>query len=152
LHVALMVHPGRGQLRGLRFEELARYPMCVAVPHDHPLAGARTVNWKRLAGEDLIAYSRDGYPEYHEALGDIFKQVGAKMRIVEEQDGVSSLIAAVEAGRGVAFVPSCMACMAGPRLKVIPLSPASRPIIVGAVCRKDAIPAPVRKFIAAAAQ
>lgn len=35
LHVALVVQTSRAMLRGLRFEELARYPLCVAVP-PHP--------------------------------------------------------------------------------------------------------------------
>ncbi len=120
LHVALMVKPGKSKLHGLHFDELAQYPMCVAMPPSHPLAKLRAVPWKKLADENLVAYSKAGYPEYHEELGAIFKMVGAKMRIVEEQDGVTSLIAAVEAGRGVAFVPACIACMAGPRLKVHP--------------------------------
>jgi DNA-binding transcriptional LysR family regulator len=150
LHVALTVNPGRGKLRGLHFDEIAQYPMCVAVPPGHPLAKSRAVNWKKLAGENLIAYGRDNYPEYHEALDAIFERVGGKMNIVEEQDGVTSLIAAVEAGRGVAFVPGCIACMAGPRLKIIPLTPAPRPIIVGAIRREGTNSIAVQKFIEAA--
>jgi DNA-binding transcriptional LysR family regulator len=150
LQVALMVKPGRNKLQGLHFDELAQYPLCVALPPSHPLAKSRAVPWKKLAQENLIAYSKNSYPEYHEELAGLFKLVGNKMNIVEEQDGVTSLIAAVEAGRGVAFVPSCIACMAGPRLKVIPLIPASKPIIVGAVRREGTDSTSVRKFIAAA--
>ena len=73
------------------------------------------------------------------------------MNIVEEQDGVTSLIAAVESGRGVAFVPSCVACMAGPRLKVLPLVSPAKLITVGAFRREGAKSAAVQKFIAAAA-
>ena len=152
LHVALMVNPGRSKLRGLHFEELARYPICVAMPPTHPLAASRSVNWKRLARENLIAYSKNSYPEYYEELDALFKLVGNKMKIVEEQDGVTSLIAAVEARRGVAFVPSCLACMAGPRLRVIPLTPASKPIAVGAIRREGTNSTAVQKFIAAASR
>ena len=38
LQVALMVRPPAKMLRGIHFEELARYPMCVAVAPGHPLA------------------------------------------------------------------------------------------------------------------
>lgn len=150
LHVALTVHHGGGKLRGLHFDELARYPICVAMPPNHPLAKSREIAWKKLAGENLIGYSKTGYPEYHDELAGLFKMVGTKMNIVEEQDGVTSLIAAVESGRGIAFVPSCVACMAGPRLKVIPLTPPSKPIIVGAFRREGVNSAAVQKFIAAA--
>jgi hypothetical protein len=50
----------------------------------------------------------------------------------------------------VAFVPSCIACMAGPRLVVLPLTPPSKPIIVGAIRREETNSASVLKFIAAA--
>src|SRR5262249_54537799 len=38
LDVALMARPAPAALRGLEFEEIASYPMCVAVPPGHPLA------------------------------------------------------------------------------------------------------------------
>src|SRR5271154_1566488 len=43
LHVALMVAPTGAQLRGLRFHELARYPICVAVAPGHRFARQRTI-------------------------------------------------------------------------------------------------------------
>jgi DNA-binding transcriptional LysR family regulator len=150
LHLALMVQPGAGNTHGLHFKELARYAVCLAVPPAHPLARARSVPWTRLAKESLIAYSRDEYPEYHEGLDTFSKLVGGKPRIAEEHDSVTSVIAAVEAGRGLALVARCIACMAGPRLKVIPLTPAAPPIVVGAVRREGTTTTAVQKFIAAA--
>ena len=75
---------------------------------------------------------------------------GEKLRIVEEHDSATSLIAAIESGRGAAMVPTCMACLAGERIKLIPLTPAPAPLIVGAVCRAVAPTAAVEKFIAVA--
>jgi len=150
LHVSLMVHPGKNKMQGLRFEELARYPMCLAVALTHPLARSRSVKWTKLADENLIAYSRADYPEYHEELETLAKLIGGKPRISEEHDSVTSIIAAVEAGRGVALVPSCIACLVGPRLKVLPLTPATGPIVVGALRRDGTGSVAVQKFIAAA--
>ncbi len=70
--------------------------------------------------------------------------------IAEEHDSVTSLIAAVEAGHGIALVPSCMACLAGPRLKILPLTPAGDPVVVGAVCRKAGASAVAQRFVDAA--
>ena len=150
LQLALAVQPPRKMLRRLRFVELARYPLCVAVAPGHPLAGSRKVSLAQVVGEPLIVYSRKDYPEYHDSLEMLFKPVGHKPRIAEEHDGVTSLIAAVEADRGVALVPSCLACMAGPRLKLIPLSPAGQPIVVGAIRREGEVSVHVEKFIASA--
>jgi len=75
--------------------------------------------------------------------------VGSKPQIVQEHDGVTSLIAAVESGRGVALVPSCVSCMVGSRLKLLSLVPAGPPIVVGAITKEGAVPVVVEKFIAA---
>jgi DNA-binding transcriptional LysR family regulator len=150
LNIALMVEPSGDQIQGLRFLELARYPMCVAVAPSHPLAHQREARLSQIATEPLIAYSRADYPEYHESLAEIFAEAGGTPAIAEEHDSVTSLIAAVEAGRGIALVPSCMTCMAGPRLKVLPLAPRSRSVVVGAACRKHAPPLAVERFVEAA--
>ena len=152
LDLALRVEPTGNKLRGLRFQELARFPLCVAVAPSHPLARRRRLTRAVIASEPLIAYSRADYPEYHDSLAEIFASTGRGPSIAEEHDSVSSLIAAVEAGRGVALIPSSMSCFAGPRLKILPLTPATAPIVVGAVCRQGTVSTLVQKFIAAAAQ
>jgi len=150
LQVALTVRPPAKLLRGLSFEELARYAMCVAVAPKHPLAKSKSVNLGQIAGEPLIAYSRKDYPEYHAMLEKLFASVGRRPRIADEHDSVTSLIAAVESGRGFALVPGCVACMAGPRLKLLALRPALPPIPVVAIWRKESETEPVKSFITAA--
>jgi DNA-binding transcriptional LysR family regulator len=150
LQLALGVLPSRKMLRGLRFKELASYPICVAVALDHKFARARLVKLEEVAREPLIAYSREDYPEYHATLDSFFNKGKERPRIVEEHESVTSLIAAVEAERGVALVPSCLACMTGPRLKLIPVTPAPPPIVVGALMRNENTPPLVEKLITAA--
>jgi DNA-binding transcriptional LysR family regulator len=150
LHLALTVQPARAQLRGLRFQALARYAMCIAVAPGHVFARSRSITRARAAAEPLIAYSRADYPEYHRSLDAIFAREKRKPAIIEEHDSVTSLIAAVESGRGAALVPGCLACLAGPRLRILPLTPAPAPIVVGAVCRAESISRATRAFIAAA--
>ena len=150
LHVALMVAPAGRQLRGLRFHELARYPICIGVPPGHRFARLRTLTLAKVANEPIIAYSRADYPEYHTGLARMFAPVGRVPTIAEEHDSVTSLIAAVEAGHGIALVPSCMACLAGPRLKILPLIPPGGPVVVGAVCRKKGASAIAQTFVNAA--
>ena len=151
LQVALTVRPPARLLRGLRCAELARYEMCVALAPQHPLAKLKFVSLEQISREPLIAYSRKDYPEYHEQLEKLFAPFGGKPRLAGEHDGITSLIADVEVGRGFALVPSCVACMAGPRLKLLPLRPALPLIPVAAVWRPELETELVKKFIAAAA-
>lgn len=130
LHFAFMVRPARTVSRGLGFEELARDPMRVAVAPGHAFARRRNVTLAEVAREPLITYHRADYPDYHAMLATLFAQV-SKPRIAEEHDSVTSLIAAIEVGSGVAVVTQSLGCLAGPRLKLVPLLPTSEPLVVG---------------------
>lgn len=149
LQVALTVQPPRKMLRGLAFRELARYPFCAALAPKHPLAKSATVSLEQLAREPLIAYSRKDYPEYHDMLAELF--TGPRQpRVAEEHDGITSIIAAVESGRGFALVPKCVESMAGPRMKLVEIQPAPEPISVVAAWKADAATEMVKEFVAAA--
>jgi DNA-binding transcriptional LysR family regulator len=132
LDIAVLVRPTRAMLRGLRFEELARDVICLAVAPKHPLARHRPVTLAQVAREPLVVFSRKDYPDYHELLEAIFAGTKFKLRIAEEHDSATSLMAAVEAGVGVALASQSLACSAGPRLKLIPISPPPPPLIIGA--------------------
>jgi DNA-binding transcriptional LysR family regulator len=148
LHVGLMVELPPQAFRGLSFQELARYPIRVALTPKHPLARAKSLTLAQIASEPLLGYSRKEYPEYHEFLAKIFASIRPKPRIAEEHDGITSIIAAVESGRGVALVPSLLSCMVGQRLRLIPIAETLPEIVIGAVW-KTASPL-VTQFVAAA--
>jgi len=150
LQVALTVRPPAKWMRDFRFEELARYGLRVAVAPKHELAKSKSVSLEQVVGEPLIAYSRKDYPEYHTMLEELFAPTGRKPRLAGEHDSVTSLIAAVESGHGVALVPECLACMVGARLKLIPLNHSLPPLEVGAVWRGETGSGLAGQFIAAA--
>src|SRR5207247_5454714 len=139
-------------LRGLRFEELARDSICLAVGPKHPLAGRRSVSLAEVAREPLITYSRKDYPDAHENLAAMFAAIKSKPRIAEEHDSVSSLIAAVEAGNGLAIAPQSLTCTEAPRLKLIPFSPAPAPYAIGAPWPNDDLPTAAERFLQCARQ
>jgi DNA-binding transcriptional LysR family regulator len=150
IHVAMLIEVSKQVLAGLHFEELRRYAVCLAVHPAHPLARARKVSVEQVAKERLVAYCLADYPEYHAWLADLFSALKRPPQIAEEHEGATILIAAVEAGRGVALVQQGFQCLAGPRLKVRPLSPAPPPLVLGVAWRKGVQSAAADNFIAAA--
>ncbi|MBI1841222.1 MAG: LysR family transcriptional regulator [Verrucomicrobia bacterium] len=152
LHLAFTTRPSASVLRGFRFEELTREPVRLAVAPTHPLARRRVVTLANAAREPLIAFNRKEYPDYHELLANVFAATEGRPRIAEEHDGVSSLISAVEAGGGVALMPESLACVAGARLKLLPLTPAPAPLAIGAVSLKDGLTAAADTFLRCAQQ
>jgi LysR family transcriptional regulator, benzoate and cis,cis-muconate-responsive activator of ben and cat genes len=147
LHIAFVVRPMRAMLRGIRFEELVRDSWCLAVAPRHPLARRRNITIEEAVREPLIAYSRNEYPDYHENLASVFGATKTKPRVAVEHDSVSSLIAGVEAGGGVAVVSESLACIAGPRLKLLPLLPAPSPLIIGAAWPKAGLTGMAERFL-----
>jgi DNA-binding transcriptional LysR family regulator len=147
LEIALLVRPERAMLRGLKFEELARDAIRVAVAPGHPFAKRRMVKLEEVARERLLAYSRAGYPEYHESLVQLFGKGRKAPRISEEHDGINSLAAAVAAGSGVALVSESVACLAGPRMKLIQISPSPKPLVIGAAWKASTVPPVAEQFL-----
>jgi len=150
LNVALMIQTSAKVLAGLTFEALRRYALCVAAHPAHSLARARTVSLEQVANERLIGYTLADYPEYHLLLATLFAPLKRLPQIAEEHDSSTSLIAAVEAGRGVALVLQGFDCFSGPRLKVRPISPAPPPAVIGTAYHKNTISAATENFIVAA--
>src|SRR5207237_8928569 len=97
--------------------------------------------------EPLITNTRKDYPDAHENLAAMFAVIKSKPRIAEEHDSVSSLIAAVEAGNGVAIATQSLTCTAGPRLKLIPFSPAPPPLVIGVAWAKTGLTSAAERFL-----
>ena len=131
VHVSVMVKPGSRPQPGILFEEIVRYALRVAVARQHRFARMTKVPLRLLLREPLAAYARAEYTEYHEMLETIFAALQVKPEIAVECDGATSLLAAVESGRGVAIVPEVFRSLAGSRVKLRPIEPTPPPMIVG---------------------
>jgi DNA-binding transcriptional LysR family regulator len=150
LALALMVRPNKKLLQGLRFEEVARDSMCLAVPPNHPYATLPSVTISQASGEPLVVFNSEEYPDYGDTLVAVFGPNKGKLKIVEEHDSAASLITAIESGAGAAVVPESFSCMAGLRLKLLPLTPPPAPLVIGAVCVTKKLMPAAEKFIQSA--
>lgn len=83
----------------------------------------------------------------HDLLAAIFAPIGRQPRIAEEHDGASSLVSAIEAGNGVAVLPKSVVSVAGPRLKLVPLSPDPKPLVIGVVLPKTSSASTAERFL-----
>src|SRR6266478_1108849 len=103
LKVALIARAlERGPFRDFRFEELVREHVRLAVPPNHPFARRRSVSLADAAQEPFIGLTREDFPDYHGYLASLFASVKNKPRVIQEHDGMTSVVSAVEAGTGVA--------------------------------------------------
>lgn len=128
LDVALTVKPAPRAMRGLHFETLRAYRVGVIVPHGHPLAKRRSTSAAEISAEPLVSFSRADYPDYHEWITSLLGTT-RHVQVAAECDGVTSLLAAIESGRGIAILSENIRTVAGLRMAFIPLVPAPAPLV-----------------------
>lgn len=137
LHCAVMVEPGELLPANLVFRPLKKYRHCAAFAPQHAFARLRRVPLERLANEPLVVYDRRNYTEYMQTILALLRPVTDEPRIAVECDGLTSLVAAVLAGRGVAIVPEVFSRLVGNRVRLRAIHPAGAPLVVGYAHRVD---------------
>ena len=150
IDVALTVRPSESSMRGLRFIRLKNYQLCCAVPVGHPLVRKRSVSIARLKQERLVGLSREEYPEYHEWLRKLLSLAPpnpSSSRNATARRASSQQSQRAAASRCLQFpeMPG------GPRVKLLPITPAQAPLVVGALSARETSPL-VERFIAAVKQ
>ena len=86
------------------FQLLAEETFVAAVRRDHPLARKRQVSWRELAAFDFIAVSKSSGNRL--LVDQALAGVPGRPQIVYEAEHVTTQLGLVEAGLGVAAVPS----------------------------------------------
>ena len=136
LDVVVTVEPG-GETRSLKWVPLVRSPWQLAVGTTHRLAGRSRVKPAELAQEPLLVFRQKDYPEYWENITGWLQANGLRPRIAGEYDGAESLLAAVEAGLGVAIVSARTAHLFPTRVRLKNLTAAPAPLCIVAGYRAD---------------
>ncbi len=105
--MALVVTPLEDQV--LTTEPLWREDWFVALPEDHPLAGAERLTCADLAHADLILAHADFAPNGHEQVRDAFRAAGITPRVVVRARRLTTMLMLVATGTGATFVPASVA-------------------------------------------
>lgn len=100
---------------------LAEDRLAVALHRDHALAAKPRIRLKALDTEQLVMSSRQVSPVYFDLLTSICRSHGFAPRVLHEVRSVTSQIAYVSCGQGVALVPAAMRKLAPENVVVRPL-------------------------------
>lgn len=100
---------------------LAEDRLAVAMPRTHELASATRVRLSSLAAADFVMFSRELSPVYFDCLISACRASGFSPRVLHEVRTVSSQIAFVGCGQGIALVPASMKKLAPENVVVRPL-------------------------------
>ena len=74
------------------------------MPASHPFAAKAVIFAEDLAGQRLLEYDREHYPDYWDKVTGFFRERNLQAKVAGEFDGVSSLMAALEGNVGTALL------------------------------------------------
>ena len=150
LHAALTVRPPAGEMRGLKFETIRHHPPGMICSPANPLARQRAVRPSEVARSKLVVYRAKEFPEYHGWVSKVLGVSKSRLVISEECSDVMSLMAAVQAGRGVAVVGDFITPLIGDRVRFVPFVSGAHFLEVGLLYRKSGLGEDIEKFRTAA--
>lgn len=91
---------------GLVLETVAREPLVLVLPGNHPLARHRSIPLKTLAGEPFIMFPRRPKPSWADYIIRVCQQAGFEPQVVQSAMEIQTAIGLVSAGVGVTLVPA----------------------------------------------
>ncbi|MDW9405301.1 MULTISPECIES: LysR family transcriptional regulator [Pseudomonas] len=97
-------------------------PLVAAVPSDSPLAGQLQVNLAELGELPLITFPADYGSGLNEIILGLYRRHGLTPRPAPSGRQITSIIALVAAGRGVAVVPQCTRSLVRRGVSYLPLA------------------------------
>jgi DNA-binding transcriptional LysR family regulator len=97
----------------------------------HPFARLKTIPLKKFATEPIVGLNRKDYSEFHRFLDRLFASLDVKPIIAVECDSLNSLIAEVEAGRGISLATPIFKLVFADRLLYRPLTGTTETASVG---------------------
>lgn len=122
LELAVTVEHTEEAATGINYEELRRYPFCLAMASGHPFTRKKSVTLEEVATQPLVALRRRDYSEFYRILDRMFTPTKTYPQIAVECDSASSLLTELETGKGVGIVSELFKLIAGKRLVYRPLS------------------------------
>jgi DNA-binding transcriptional LysR family regulator len=84
---------------------IAREPLVVALPEQHPLATARAMSFDALLREPLVIFPRRIVPSLHDAVFGMYHAAGRAPHVAQEAIQMQTIVNLVSAGLGLAWVP-----------------------------------------------
>lgn len=135
LDICLTVCGPSSELRDFAVEEIGAYRALAALSRQHSLQRLEQIPLGEIAQQPVISVSRTIYRWYNQYLSGLLLDYNPSFTVAEEHDRVEGVIAAVEAGRGVAFLYHVLSQVVGSRLvlREVTPSPPRAPLIVSIV-------------------
>jgi DNA-binding transcriptional LysR family regulator len=124
-----------------------RIPLSVALPDNHLLARRKTIELKELSDDDFVGLAENRFPGRNDFICRTCQRAGFTPRIVTKADSLSSMLALVAAGKGVALLPSEVEALPHRKCVFVPLKRCSATVEWAIASRKGEENAQTRSLL-----
>jgi DNA-binding transcriptional LysR family regulator len=133
--------------RSLETAVASREPLVAVLREDHPEADRERADLVALTVETLIAPSRVSAPGLHEQSLATWRAAGGNPEHVRETGSITTALALVAAGLGIAMMPASLTEAVWRGLRAVPLRQAHPAIETAIVWRHDSTSPVLRRFL-----
>jgi DNA-binding transcriptional LysR family regulator len=105
IDAGFMLHSPGFAPEGLHHLRIAREPLAVALPEQHPLALARSLSFSAVLEQPLVIFPRRILPSLHDAIFAMYHAAGRTPQVAQEAIQMQTIVNLVSAGLGLAWVP-----------------------------------------------
>ncbi|QNN59067.1 LysR family transcriptional regulator [Diaphorobacter ruginosibacter] len=106
IDAGLMLHAPEHAPVGWERLPVGRESMVLAMPEQHALAQAETLELKAVLAQPLVIFPRRIMPSLHDAVMDLYRLNRVTPRVVQEAIQMQTIVNLVWGGMGVAWVPA----------------------------------------------
>lgn len=145
----LPTHGGLSYVDALNFENIGTWPLIVAMPDNHPLAGEAQLRVAMLSAESILIYAAHGADDL---LVEGLRKILGSQPTVQRTGSTLSLLAMVASGLGIALVPETLSGVVIPGVVYRALEDAQPQADLLLVSRKAEAGGAVRAFLSMARQ
>lgn len=138
-------------LPGITTRELAREPLIVALPADHPLAGRESLELSELATSGFVVFPRQRVSRLYDVISALCLQAGFHLRVAQEAVQFPTILGLVAAKSGLAVVPQGLRVLQLPGLRYVRLADQQAVSTISLITTEDRSGSPlISRFIDAA--
>lgn len=104
---------------------LMEEPLVAALPHNHPLAGRKSLSVEEMATQPFVLYPARPRPNYADHVLGLFRAAGHVPTVVQEANELQTALGLVVAGLGLTVIPASVQRLQRADLSCVPIKSAA---------------------------
>ncbi|MCR3757551.1 LysR family transcriptional regulator [Clostridium felsineum] len=124
-------------IKGIEYRKMFSYKIYMAVSKEHKLAQYKKIDVKKIVNEKFVIVSEDEAPKTIEQYKKNCEKDKFQLNIVAKCKSLESMLVMVEAGIGIALVPSCLVDRSNENISYVKLENSKQVVEIGLAWQRE---------------